>query len=132
VATSKLKLASGKIDNSSRPGTIIEVDGGKVVLFDKEDSHGWEFHNVSMARLLSFLSIFSGTPIQDKTNLKGKYDFILEVPNDQSESAAEQSNPLNDFIAVQLSLQGLGLKLDHAKVLINTVVVDHIERPTAN
>lgn len=132
MATSRLKLTPGKTDHSSHPDTIMDVDGGKMVPFEKEGSHGWEFHNVSIATLLSFLSIFSGTPIQDKTNLEGRYDFTLEVPDDQSESAAAQSNPLNDFMSVQSSLQGLGLKLDHTKVWINAVVVDHIEKPTEN
>jgi uncharacterized protein (TIGR03435 family) len=133
VATKRLKLAPGKADTSSLPGThtIIEADGGTVNLFHKEDSRGWEFHNVSMTTLLSFLAIFSSQPIQDKTNLKGKYDFTVEVSDEQSDSVPEQSN-LNDFMSVQSSLQGFGLTLNHAKVWTNAVVIDHIERPTAN
>jgi uncharacterized protein (TIGR03435 family) len=132
VATARLKLAPGRPDASTRAGTIMETDGGKVIYIDKEHSHGWEFHNVSMKTLLSFLSIFSGSPIQDETNLKETYDFTLEVSDESVESDTSPSNPLNDLMAVQLSLQGLGLKLNHSKIEINTIVVDHIERPSAN
>jgi uncharacterized protein (TIGR03435 family) len=132
VASTRLKLAPGKPDTSTRPGAMMEIDGGKVFYMEREGEHGWEFHNVSMKTLLSFLSLFSGSPIQDETHLKETYDFTLEVPDEQSDAAAGQSNPLDELLAVQLSLAGLGLNLKHSKVLIQSVVIDHIDRPSTN
>ena len=129
VANSKIKLAPGT--DSSDPNATAGSDGGSMVFFQKGDDHGWIFHQESITALLSFLVIFSGEPIQDKTNIKGKYDFTLEIHDEQSESHPEQSN-LNDFMSVQLSLKGLGLELRPAKVSVNAVVIDHIERPAAN
>ena len=69
-------------------------------------------------------------PVVDKTGLTGRYDFTLEfareTPGGASLSGA--SGP-SIFAAIQ---EQLGLKLEPTKGPMKTLVIDHIERPSAN
>jgi uncharacterized protein (TIGR03435 family) len=83
-----------------------------------------------------FLSAHVGCPIVDKTGLAGKYDFVLNWAPDSSpvsvsdgaSTAPEISGP-TIFIALE---EQLGLKLEHVKVPMERIVMDHIERPSEN
>jgi uncharacterized protein (TIGR03435 family) len=74
-------------------------------------------------------------PVVDKTGLTGRYDFDLEWAPDETQfggdvpsaSAAAPSVPL--FIAVE---QQLGLKLVATRGPVDALVVDSVEKPTAN
>lgn len=79
-----------------------------------------------------------GRSVIDKTGLKGHYDFTLEwmpeggimingapAPPPPPGSPAEASI----FTAVQ---EQLGLKLEPRKDMLPVIVIDHIEKPTAN
>lgn len=86
------------------------------------------------------LSQIVGRPILDRTGLNGKYDFELKWTPDQSSAngplggaappllAADPDRP-NIFTALQ---EQLGLKLDSSKGPVEVVVLDHIEKPSAN
>jgi uncharacterized protein (TIGR03435 family) len=57
----------------------------------------------------------------DQTGLKGAFDFKFEY-------AADDAQP--DIIAsIFASIQGLGLKLEAAKGPVETLVIDHAEKP---
>jgi uncharacterized protein (TIGR03435 family) len=83
-----------------------------------------------------------GRPVADKTGLTGTYDFNLDFsPNGQTSGAAAPSSasgtPLGDLKddvpPFEVAIQSLGLKLQPAKVMIDVVVIDHIEKvPTEN
>ena len=74
-------------------------------------------------------------PVVDKTGLSGRYDFDLEWAPDETQfggevpvaSADAPSPPL--FSAIQ---QQLGLKLEATKGPVAALVVDKVERPSAN
>jgi uncharacterized protein (TIGR03435 family) len=84
----------------------------------------------------------SRSPVTDKTGLTGTYDFNLDFsPNGQTSSAAAPSSasgsPLgdlkDDLPPFEVAIQSLGLKLQPAKVMMDVVVIDHIEKvPTEN
>lgn len=68
-----------------------------------------------------------GRIVVDKTGLTGKYDFTLKwTPFDQ-EGQADAGPSI--FTALQ---EQLGLKLVPAKGPVEALVVDHVERPSAN
>jgi uncharacterized protein (TIGR03435 family) len=69
-----------------------------------------------------------GRPVIDKTGLTGKYDFTLQLPPTISGDDAQQSVAAL-FTAVQ---EQLGLKLQPATSSTDYLVIDHIERPSAN
>jgi uncharacterized protein (TIGR03435 family) len=83
-----------------------------------------------------------GHPVADKTGLTGTYDFNLDFsPNGQVSSSAAPSSasgtPLGDLKddvpPFELAIQSLGLSLKPAKIALDIVVIDHIEKiPTEN
>ena len=94
------------------------------------DRGGGKIESVSMplGSLPSFLNAEVGRPVVDKTGLTGKYDFTLDyVP--ATRAAADESGGPSVFTALE---EQLGLKLQPAKEPMEVVVIDHIERPTAN
>jgi uncharacterized protein (TIGR03435 family) len=91
--------------------------------------------NASMPEFAAILqrSIFN-RPVVDKTRLTGRYDFNLEWTADSSQFDGilpEQSEPAKPgfFTAIQ---QQIGLKLEASKGPVLTLVIDKIERPSAN
>jgi len=66
-----------------------------------------------------------GRPVIDKTGLAGFYDFQIQwAPNDL---AGGESGP-SAFTAIE----ELGLKLESAVALYDTIVIDHAEKPAGN
>jgi uncharacterized protein (TIGR03435 family) len=74
-------------------------------------------------------------PVVDKTGLSGKYDFDLEWAPDESQfggevpAASPQAPSPPFFTAIQ---QQLGLRLEATRGPIASLVVDTVERPSAN
>lgn len=69
-----------------------------------------------------------GRLVEDKTGLTGKYSFTLRwTPYSGTESDAAGDSTPSIFTALQ---EQLGLKLQPGTRTIDTVVVDHVERPT--
>jgi uncharacterized protein (TIGR03435 family) len=66
-----------------------------------------------------------GDPVLDETGLKGLYDLNLDFTVDEN-IAAEGPRI---FEAVQ---DQLGLKLEARKAPVEVIVIDHIEKPSAN
>ena len=78
-------------------------------------------------------------PVVDQTGLTGRYDFILNWTPDQSQFAqlGERVSPPNDDPNAPPSLytatqEQLGLKLENTKAMVDTFVIDHLEKPSAN
>jgi len=92
-------------------------------------------HQISMELLARNLSGNLSSPVVDMTGIKGGFDLTLEWTPDEVESqakaggeAAEPAGP-SIFTAVQ---EQLGLKLETQKAPVEMIVIDRIEKPTAN
>jgi uncharacterized protein (TIGR03435 family) len=69
----------------------------------------------------------TGRQIQDSTGLTGKYDITIFPPSSPADGEAV------DPIAVLFTLvDKLGLKLESGKSQVETLVIDHMEKPSAN
>jgi uncharacterized protein (TIGR03435 family) len=68
-------------------------------------------------------------PVIDKTGLTGKYDIRLEATPEFRINNNPQPDDLRIFDAIQ---QQLGLKLEPQKANIDVLVVDHMDKPSAN
>ena len=139
-----LVVAKGGPKFKQTDPTVAHPDGqrmpfGGVLVGHGED--GMSFYDTSMASFASFLSSFAnqGYPVQDKTGLTGRYDFALKfgktaADEQQDESAAADprgaGNPLGSLVLS--GLNSVGLKLDSEKGQVETLVIDHMERPSAN
>jgi uncharacterized protein (TIGR03435 family) len=68
-------------------------------------------------------------PVIDKTGLTGKYDIRLEATPEFRINNNPQPDDLRIFDAIQ---QQLGLKLEPQKASMEVLVVDHMDKPSAN
>jgi uncharacterized protein (TIGR03435 family) len=91
-----------------------------------------------MEQFAKILSSTVGKPVTNRTGLTEKYDFLLEWTPDaavNAEKAGADAPPsaggTGPSIFTALSEQ-LGLRLDSVKGPVDTIVIDHIDRPTAN
>lgn len=93
--------------------------------------------------LAELLASFLGRTVIDKTGLKGAFDMKLEwVPDENQVAMFSAMGVPEGFGAPAKDWQGptlftaleeqMGLRLESAKGPVELVVVDHIERPSAN
>jgi uncharacterized protein (TIGR03435 family) len=74
-------------------------------------------------------------PVLDRTGLSGRYDFDLEFTPDETVfggalgKETDNSTTPGLFAAIQ---QQLGLRLEATRGAVQALVIDHIERPSAN
>ena len=109
-----------KVTESDPPnGVRFVMDGSVMPMFDPS-LKGWSMEQLALALSVAGLE----RPIVDRTGLEGVYKFSLEFYERESDAGG---------VDVTTAVQGqLGLKLEPRKEQIPTVVVDHVERPTAN
>jgi uncharacterized protein (TIGR03435 family) len=97
-----------------------------------------EGQEVPMETFAKSLSGLVGRQVVDKTNLMGVYDFKLEWQPDRDldpdvarrePAAAPDKAGLSLFSALQ---EQLGLKLNSEKVMMPSLVIDHLEEPSDN
>ena len=80
---------------------------------------------MSMADVAAALRRQAGRPVEDHTGLKGTFDFEIKW------SPEETPDSIYPSLFTVLKEQ-LGLKLQPAKGTIETLVIDQINRPSAN
>jgi uncharacterized protein (TIGR03435 family) len=80
--------------------------------------------NISMPVLAQRLSGYLQKPVIDQTGLKGFFDFSYEYATDNAEPDVTS--------CILTSLQGIGLKLKPSQGPVETIVIDHAEKPSAN
>jgi uncharacterized protein (TIGR03435 family) len=80
--------------------------------------------NISMPKLAERLSEWLERPVLDKTGLEGSFDFEYK-PGD-----ADNDADITGFLLT--AMKAIGLELKAGKGSIETIVIDHIERPSPN
>ena len=137
VATYSLLLRKGgpkfKETTPGEPhpaGRTLPGDGGVMVV--EGANQLIHFYAVSMANFAFLLSDLLKRPVVDKTGLTGKYDLAMTRPSDMSPSTSQQGTAPDPEPTVFSALEDLGLKLEGAKGSVETLVIDHLERPSEN
>jgi uncharacterized protein (TIGR03435 family) len=87
-----------------------------------------KFTNNSMSDFALGMQAYMDRPVVDETGLPGRYDFTLRWTPYNSQTNEPNAAP-DIFTAVQ---EQLGLKLEATKGPANVLIIDHIERPSAN
>jgi uncharacterized protein (TIGR03435 family) len=86
-----------------------------------------------MKPLVNALTTELGRPVVDRTGLTGYYTFTLRWTSDEGNPTAgdppKDTSAPSIFTAVQ---EQLGLKLEPKKAPVQVLVIDHLERPSAN
>lgn len=125
--TPKLTLTS---DQPGSPGNFIFRGLGKLMVTNstmKDFCHGMQ-------------EAVMDKPVVDHTGLTDRYDFNLSWTPDQSQFSSfgvhiptPDPNDPNPLPSLYTALQEqLGLKMDVAKANVQVMIVDHIDKPTAN
>jgi bla regulator protein blaR1 len=110
------------------PGARPMPGGGTLLREQDDDQMRKHYFGISIAQLASFELGDAGRTIEDHTGLTGRYDFMIEWPAPQPGGFASPGlGPSAFSVARQL-----GLKLEPAKGQVETVVIDHVERPSPN
>jgi uncharacterized protein (TIGR03435 family) len=107
-------------------------------LFGRMGPHGGILipaRNTTMGDFIRLLHGVLDRPVVDETGLTGQFDFDLNWMPDQSQFGGhfpvseDADAPPELFTAIQ---QQIGLKLSPAKSPVDVIVIDHVERPSAN
>jgi len=122
------KLTKNETDTNGLPGLFFRGPG----IFPVRNATMGEFAGTMQAVVLD-------RPVVDQTNLQGRYDFTLIWTPDETQfggrggqippPADPASAPPGLFTAIQ---EQLGLKLEAAKAPVEVLVIDKLEKPTAN
>ena len=99
-----------------------------------------EGSQVLMPELARVISMALGRPVSDKTGFTGAFDVQLEFAPDPALAGLPRSAGAGDappaennsptiFSAIQ---EQLGLRLESAKAPVDVLVIDKIEKPSAN
>jgi uncharacterized protein (TIGR03435 family) len=86
---------------------------------------GWVAKNITMGEWAAQLSgqLDLSRLVEDETGLKGEYDFKLRWSPHRDGSGPALTTALEEQ---------LGLKLETRKKMVETIVIEHVERPSEN
>jgi uncharacterized protein (TIGR03435 family) len=118
------------VPGEPHPGAMA-IPGGGGYMSPGDGGQKVQFYDATIATFASLLSGLAGRPIEDKTGLTGRYDLTFPKPEPMGSGSTpgDASDPGPTLSSV---LEGLGLKLETAKGQEETLVVDHVERPSGN
>ena len=120
VAKGGEKMARSVGDPNGTPDETESSNGGQVTM---------RMTNMSLGEFAPDLAFFLDRPAVDQTGLTGRYDFLLKWTADDSRAPTDGSAPPGLFTAIQ---QQIGLKLEPAKAPVEVLMIDAVERPSAN
>ena len=104
-----------------RPGVAALADTLPGTKIPVEKFQGY---NASMSVLASNLESVVERPVIDRTGITGPFDFEFSFgPNDSRNDGAP---------SIFTAIQTLGLKLESGKGPVETLVIDHAEKPSEN
>lgn len=105
-----------------------------TVLHNSASGRNWgvTVGSMTMKRLAELVENqgFVGRPVIDKTGLTGNYAVQLTyTPDIPPNRGSDSPDDISIFAAL---VEQLGLRLEPARAMIDTIVVDHVEKPSAN
>jgi uncharacterized protein (TIGR03435 family) len=121
----------------SKPGETLPVgvkllSGG--VMVPGGEKHTLSFYGATMADLAWVLgTAAAGHPVIDHTGLTGRYDFVVNSVDDPDSKlpagaiSSDDPDPLSHW-----DIDTIGLRLAPIKLPVDTLVIDHIEKPSDN
>jgi len=134
AAKAGTKITKSEADPNSLPGLFFGGAGpGGGVNFNVRNATLAEVANTLQGSVLD-------KPVVDQTGLDGKYDFIVKFTPDPGQmagfggggpppAATNPDAPPALFAAFQ---QQLGLRIETSKAPVDVLVIDKIEKPSAN
>lgn len=124
---SHTEIREGDVYILTRSSKVLELDEPKHPEWDSRGQlriNGEAFgQNIPIDFLTDMLSQNLSLPVLDQTGLTGSYDFQLPANDPENRDMAS---------AVVDEIRRLGLSLKRGRGPVSTLVIDHIERPSAN
>jgi bla regulator protein blaR1 len=108
------------------PGAVSIPGGG----YASSNGGVFRYYDLPMSALASVISSWTGRAVHDDTGLPGRYDVSFPRPSFANNTSTDPSIDADPTIFSVLA--GLGLRLASGNGQVETVVIDHIEPPTAN
>jgi len=87
----------------------------------------WNLYNTSMSQLAAVASQVLRKPVLDRTGMEGAFDYRWTIP--APDDPSQTRNFLDSFPDF---IDAMGMKLTKSTGPIETLVIDHAERPSAN
>jgi uncharacterized protein (TIGR03435 family) len=143
LPTRMTRGASGYTIGNPRIGTVRHTDG-------PNRTSGWEAPSTTLAGLADLLAQMGplSADVIDMTGVKGRYSVNLEIslndsvaalampPDARDDRSAMESAVMEMENSVVRAMNGellkLGLQLDRRKGPVETLAVDHVEKPSGN
>jgi uncharacterized protein (TIGR03435 family) len=125
----------GKEGSMPQSAEELKMLGGRPApsLYQRNDGQGYDFvaHGCSMSLLVSTLTAQFGRPVIDQTQLTDKYDFVLKYKGrwdrDRNADDMDPMPPMDRALREEL-----GLNVEPGKGPVQVLVIDHIDKPSAN
>ena len=142
--TAAFDLVVGKNGPRLQDADLTAKDTGDTIVRADPEKRGMILATLKGARMAVLARIISqpaGRPVFDKTGLTGMYDIVLSYQLEQPQSMQSGANTAgNTLVAPSDSeaptifnaIEALGLKLVPSHEPMMSVVVDHIDKPSAN
>jgi uncharacterized protein (TIGR03435 family) len=111
-------------DDAARPNRGFQGGRGELTALGAD-----------MAALTTRLSAIVGRPVIDRTALTGKFDFKLQWTPENPVQMKSPDEPVPDNEhgpSIFAAVQQLGLRLENQKGPVEIIVIDSVEKPTAN
>jgi len=112
-------------------GSKMQPSKGDGVPYRQNSANGTVAKFMTMQEWGDFIAGPLEAPVVDKTGLPGRYDFTLDftsyLPTEERSMRPELTG------IVMAAMQGeLGLKLESQKLMVDVMVVDHVDKPSEN
>ena len=117
----------------SHPGRRLPFGDGGIMGSEAAD-RTVHFYDTPMSTLAFMLSDLTAHPVHNDTGLSGRYDFAIQHPANLNVSASQpdSSSAPDPGPTIFSAIAELGLKLVPSKRPVETLIIDHIEKPSEN
>jgi len=136
VAKGGMKMEDASTDANPPLGKATDGTLKTGIRWQKDTSIVQAYSMQSWAEFLSSPQSGIGRPVLDKTGLAGTYTFSFDWSVYSARVTVRNgvaiTDPADDGPSIFKALDEIGLKLQPSAASMQTIVIDHVERPTAD
>lgn len=101
--------------------------------YRQNSANGSVVKSMTIQQFGDFISQPLHMPVVDQTGLPGKYDFVIDfTPYLPDEKNMGPNRPDSTSILIAAMEGELGIKMETRKTQVDVMVIDHVEKPSAN